>query len=156
MKCVWCDKTFPLNAPWTLVNQHEKSHKKYYDIIDCLDFECSETTCSFREKVSSADICRDEADTLLIRFHDNLYPMCEHIWAKAKAHLDFGLKEAKGENPPKEAQRWFCPFCNNRILLTDEKCPNCDSDLSKFVAERRATMAQVERINKRIHGDRKP
>jgi hypothetical protein len=149
LKCVWCDTTFSLDAPWTLVNEHDKSHRKYYDMIDCIQFECYDNACSFKGRVSSADICR-ENDTVLVRFHDNLYPMCEHIWSKAKAHLDFGLKEAKEENPPEEAQRWFCHFCNTRIPLMMERCPSCGSDLSKFVAEYKARLAKVEAINKRI------
>ena len=76
------------------MHEHDRSHRKYYDMIDCVDFRCEDSRCSFTGREASADICR-EGDTLLIRFHDNRYPMCEHTWEKAKLNLDFGVKEAK-------------------------------------------------------------
>jgi hypothetical protein len=94
LHCPWCKQEYPLDSPWKLVNEHDRSHRKYYDMIDCIQFECQDNQCSFKGKVASADICKDEA-TLLIRFHDDLYPMCEHTWDKAKEYLDSGLEEAK-------------------------------------------------------------
>jgi hypothetical protein len=63
-------------------------------MIDCVDFQCEENRCSFKGRIASADICNEEG-TLLIRFHDNRYPMCEHTWERAKQLLDAGLKEAR-------------------------------------------------------------
>ena len=94
LHCPWCKQTFPLDTPWKLVHEHDRSHRKYYDMLDCIDFSCDDNQCTFKGRVASADICCEE-NTILVRFHDNLHPMCEHMWEKAKQYLDAGMKEGK-------------------------------------------------------------
>ncbi len=107
--------------------------------------ECMKEECRYHGKNSFADIYHREG-MILIKWHPD-EPMCEHIWEEAKAHIDFGLKQTKGELPPEEMLRSFCPYCHTRIPKSSETSPNCRRDVSKFqTPNHKAALAKLEKI----------
>lgn len=114
---------------------------------------CENKECTFHGKASGSDIYEMD-DRLVVEWHSDM-PMCEHMWEQAKAYIDFELRNQKGEQPPEEMLRWWCPYCTTRIPRTSEKCLNCGHDFSSLLTPaHRAGAAKLERVYKMLKKDK--
>lgn len=152
--CSVCKKTFPLKAPYVDMIDHTASHsRRPPEMIDCVLMRCENKECSFDGRDSGSDVYEID-DRIVVEWHADS-PMCEHMWEQAKAYIDFELKSQKGQLPPEEMLRWWCPYCTTRIPRTSERCPNCGSDLSKLLTPvHKAAAAQLERVYKMLRKDK--